>query len=425
MLSWTSKKHVTKRNIWIGRRADAFFGTVEHSVVPIGSNWVVDVFRNRWWHGRTGTCVCHCYLSNVGLPKDMVLLLLGVWLLHGLYNSNRAIIRPWMAKQPNNPRKALGWSQMTTDSSRQFPNPSPCHFNPTCHRSTPGFRRIRDSGDWCEEFLGFDPERPANSQKKCQCNFAILWEKSWMNWWNPHLSWMHDAKMLILVGNGGSFGRDPSWKRPRRVVAEKQGFPVVVYIEMDSVGSCWQLDTWITWSCMLHMEVVVLRCFVDLCGKYGARVDDCEQNARSVALGKPSECRDDIRNISRCYGGVRTTNPKRWTADKKWYFRKISRWKPRPGIAASGGSKMAATLGTGLFGRGGGEAAPHPATNKQSISVIFCSLCILYFHERAKHVSTVLFFVIFTNFPSAHLWLKLVTFYLTIIAFRLWLCRGW
>lgn len=51
---------------------------------------------------------------------------------------------------------------------------------------------------------------------------------------------------------------------------------------------------------MLHMEVVFLRCFVDLCGKYGARVDDCEQNARSVALGKPSECRDDIRNISRC-----------------------------------------------------------------------------------------------------------------------------
>lgn len=140
-------------------------GTVEHSVVPIGSNWVVDVFRNRWWHGRTGACVCHCYLSNVGLPKDMVLLLLEVWLLHGLYNSNRAIIRPWMAKQPNNPRKALGWSQMTTDSSRQFPNPSPCHFNPTCHRSTPGFRRIRDSGDWEEQFLGFDPERPANSRR--------------------------------------------------------------------------------------------------------------------------------------------------------------------------------------------------------------------------------------------------------------------
>lgn len=67
----------------------------------------------------------------------------------------------------------------------------------------------------------------------------------------------------------------------------------------------------------------------------------------------------------------------------------------------------------------GGQTAPHPATNKQSVSVIFCSLCILYIHERAKHVSTVLFFVIFTNFPSAHLWLKLVTFYLTIIAFRL------
>ena len=323
-----------------GRR---LLGTVEHSVVPIGSNWVVGVFRNRWWHGRTGACVCHCYLSNVGLPKDMVLLLLEVW-LHGLYNSNRAIIRPWMAKQPNNPRKALGWSQMTTDSSRQFPNPSPCHFNPTF---LPKAHQV--SGEY--EIVAIGRNNFLDSTQKGQ---QIPESRGWTDETPPVLdAWCEDVD---VVGNGGSFGRGPSWKRPRpRRVAEKQGFPVVVYIEMDSVGSCWQLDTWITWSCMLHMEVVVLRCFVDLCGKYGARVDDCEQNARSVALGKPSECRDDIRNISRCYGGVRTTNPKRWTADKKWYFRKISSWKPRPGIAASGGSKMAATLGAGLFGKRGGR----------------------------------------------------------------------
>lgn len=53
------------------------------------------------------------------------------------------------------------------------------------------------------------------------------------------------------------------------------------------------------------------------------------------------------------------------------HFRKISRWKPRPGIAASGGSKMAATLGTGLFGRRGGADGTAPG-NKQAM--YFCNI---------------------------------------------------